>query len=94
MKETEILFVVYTPYEGFLPKREAELKSRANLDKVDQVFVTPVNYTEVLADRISDTVHLIKLYPDSDVSFEVSQLYFLNEKLLEKFIETIKRHNI
>lgn len=93
MNDYTILFVIYTPFEGFLPKRMAELESRAKLDKVSQVVVTPENYITVLNGLQSDTVHLIELHPDTSVDFGTSVKYFDRLVHLKELIEKIKIHN-
>lgn len=94
MNDYTILFVIYTPFEGFLPKRMAELESRAKLDKVSQVVVTPHNYDTVLQGLQADTVHLIKLHPDNSVDIKTYVEYFERINHLEELIEKIKAHNI
>lgn len=94
MEPLKILFVVYTPFEGFLPKRMAELTSKHKLDKTNLVVVTPDNHTAGLAGLVSDTVHLIRLHPDTDVAFTVQERYYRELKTVQAEIEKIKSHNI
>ena len=72
----------------------AELTRKAKMDEVDQIVVTPETYEELIKDRISDTVHLITLTPDSDVDTQLQQEYFHHLPLLTNLIDTIKTHNV
>jgi hypothetical protein len=91
--ESRILFVVYTPYIGFLPKRMKELE-RKNLDGVRQVVVTPSTYTESLSGLRADTVHLIELTPDNTIDRDLENQWFGNVTKVREMIDLIKTHNI
>ena len=93
MEHNRILFVVYTPFFGYLPKRMAEIESRAKLDKVHQVIITPQTYQETLTGLRADTVHLIKLHPDTSMDDELSFEYFKHLDQIQYLVEAIKIHN-
>lgn len=94
MTENRILFVIYTPFLDYLPKRMTELKRMNTLNGVAQVITTPSTFESDLAGLAYDTIHLIKLYPDSSIDKELYNLYFVNEPKIEKFVDGIKTHNI
>lgn len=71
----------------------AELEQRAKLDGVQQVVVTPHTYNSDLRGLRADTVHLIKLHPDTSVDFQTHVTYFEHIKHLEELVENIKTHN-
>lgn len=71
----------------------AELESRAKLDGVNQVVVTPEDYNTVLNGLVYDTVHLIKLHPDTSVDFNTHVRYFEKMKHLEELVDNVKTHN-
>lgn len=89
-----ILFVVYTPFEGYLPKRMAELKQRVVLEGVEQIIVTPDDYTEKLKGQVADTVHLVHFQPDTTFNLEESTKFFTHLPKIVELIESIKYHNI
>ena len=93
MEPNRILFVIYIPYFGYLPKRMAELESRAKLDKVDQVTITPYTYQEILHGLRADSVHLIQLHPDNSVDEKNTHDYFNSLEELQHLVESIKTHN-
>jgi hypothetical protein len=90
--KNRILFIIYTPFIGFLPKRMAELEKKNSLDGVAQVVVTPDDYTDKLIDVEADTVHLIELHPESDT--ENAFKFWARRDDLLKRVEGIKSHNI
>ena len=72
----------------------AELESRAKLDNVSQVVITPDTYNQVLHGLRADTVHLIELHPDTSVEFKTHVAYYENMSHVKQLIENIKVHNI
>lgn len=87
-----ILFVIYTPHIGYLPKRMAELERKHSLDGVAQLVVTPEDYQTKLAGQQADTVHLIELNPSHDT--ENAYKFWSRLPHLRNLVETIKSHNI
>jgi hypothetical protein len=87
-----ILFVIYTPYIGYLPKRMAELERKHKLDSVAQIVVTPDDFQEKLAGQQADTVHLIGLHPEYDTQNGYKWWSIL--PVLKETVEKIKTHNI
>jgi hypothetical protein len=94
MSDYTILFIIYTPYEGYLPKRMAELESKAKLDNVSQIVVTPRNYEEKLAGLKANTVHLIELTPDNETPATEALEWLIQMPHLLKIVEGIKDYNI
>lgn len=97
MEKNRILFIIYTPYIGYLPKRMEQLEKTNKLDGVRQVVVTPTTYVTALDGLRADTVHLIKLYPsltDEKIDYSSMNKYYAEERRLSEIVERIKSHNI
>lgn len=91
-KVEKVLFIIYTPYVGYLPKRMKEIEHRTNKHNTKQVVVTPDNYKEKLEGLRAETIHLIKLYPEHKL--ENATKYYEEEPKLHELVETLKIHNI
>ena len=71
----------------------AEIESRAKLDKVHQVIITPQTYQETLRGLRADTVHLIKIHPDNTVDEQLTYEFFHHLDEIQHLVENIKTHN-
>ena len=98
MSRYNILTVVYTPYEGYLPKRMEEIEYEFPADEkqgLQRIVVTPGNYEEKLQGIMADTIHLVKLYPilGKDITEDMKRTYYQHEPKVEELCETMKTHN-